>query len=340
MSKLLIIGPLNYKKRNDHTGGIVVLFDNFLSFIKDNNIQHITVDTNKKNYSNILSAYLCILSKITYSIFKCTSVSLHGTAKDFLYIAPYVVALSKLLKKKISLRKFAGNFDIIYNKSNILSEYIYRYCLHKADILFFETRYLVQFGLKFNNMTYWLPNVRNKYSGIINIDNKKYKKNFVFISHIKKEKGVNEVLEVFSKLDNSFHIDFYGQLIDFSQDDFKHSNINYKGILASSEVTNILTNYDVLVLPSYHPGEGYPGIIIEALSVGMPVIASNFGGIPEIITNNKNGFLIAPKNSNELLKAVLSINDENYKKLAENALNDFALFDANKVYNNTLTLII
>ena len=53
-----------------------------------------------------------------------------------------------------------------------------------------------------------------------------------------------------------------------------------------------------MVLPSLT--EGQPLSILEALSYGMPVIATNVGGIPDIIVNKENGFLIAPKSASEL----------------------------------------
>jgi len=75
-----------------------------------------------------------------------------------------------------------------------------------------------------------------------------------------------------------------------------------------------LKNFDIFVLPSIK--EGLPYVILEAGLAGLPVIASNVGGIPEIIGNGKEGLLVPPANSEELAKAIRKLTDD--KTLREN----------------------
>lgn len=74
------------------------------------------------------------------------------------------------------------------------------------------------------------------------------------------------------------------------------------------DASKYLKNFDIFVLPSLK--EGLPYVILEAGLAGLPVIASNVGGIPEIIEDGKDGLLVPPANSEELAKAI--------KKLIEN----------------------
>jgi len=78
-----------------------------------------------------------------------------------------------------------------------------------------------------------------------------------------------------------------------------------------------LKAFDIFVLPSLK--EGLPYTILEALAAGIPVIATDVGGIPEIINNNIDGFLIKPKNSRQLAEKVLYLinNPEIARKAAE-----------------------
>ena len=69
-----------------------------------------------------------------------------------------------------------------------------------------------------------------------------------------------------------------------------------------------LKNFDIFVLPSLK--EGLPYVILEAGLAELPVIASNVGGIPEIIEDEKDGLLVPPANPEELAAAI--------KKLVEN----------------------
>lgn len=65
----------------------------------------------------------------------------------------------------------------------------------------------------------------------------------------------------------------------------------------------------MLALPSYN--EGYPNVVIEALSCGRPVIATNVGGILELV-NEKSGILIAPRDSRALAAAIEKAMDQSW----------------------------
>ncbi len=62
---------------------------------------------------------------------------------------------------------------------------------------------------------------------------------------------------------------------------------------------------DVIVLPSY--GEGLPASLLEALFLKKAVIATKVNGCLEIVKNNYNGFLVRPKNSQDLKDVFLKI---------------------------------
>src|SRR3989339_594901 len=81
-----------------------------------------------------------------------------------------------------------------------------------------------------------------------------------------------------------------------------------------SNASKYLKNFDIFVLPSLK--EGLPYVILEAGLAGLPVIASNVGGIPEIIENGKEGLLVPPANPEELAKAIKKLIDD--KTLREN----------------------
>ncbi len=68
------------------------------------------------------------------------------------------------------------------------------------------------------------------------------------------------------------------------------------------DVANFLKMFDIFVLPSKWEGLGTS--ILDAQSVGLPVIACNTGGIPEIITNNINGILVPPQTHVQLYEAI------------------------------------
>ena len=64
----------------------------------------------------------------------------------------------------------------------------------------------------------------------------------------------------------------------------------------------VLKSSQVLVLPSRI--ESVPQSILEAFYLKIPVIATNVGGVHELVSNNKTGLLVTPNNSKELLENI------------------------------------
>ncbi|WP_299797926.1 glycosyltransferase [uncultured Maribacter sp.] len=91
--------------------------------------------------------------------------------------------------------------------------------------------------------------------------------------------------------------------------------INFLGF--RSDIENLLRITDVSVLctnPNNHK-EGVSNAIMESMAFGVPVIATDDGGTPEIINTGSNGFLIKPHKSNELKDKILQVlKDENLHK--------------------------
>jgi glycosyltransferase involved in cell wall biosynthesis len=325
MKSILLIGPLENKKDPTKTGGIVVLFKDLLSQFKLRNIDFMVIDTNKANYLNILLALFAIYFKIVFLSFKASHLSLHGTAKDYIFIAPLVVMLSKMQGKKCSLRKFAGDFNKIYNTSNILKKKLIEVSLKNSNMNFFETRYLVDFFAPFNTNTFWFPNVRKNQ---VSSNTRVFQKKFVFISQLFASKGVDEILKASNLLSDEYTIDLYGPLHNtYTHSYFDGYRANYKGSLKPDQVLSILEQYDVLLLPTYYPGEGYPGIIIEALSSGKPVIVTDLPSIQEMVDENCAIF-VKPKNTEDIIHAILKFNNDNYLSYSQNALSAFKQFDS------------
>jgi len=87
-----------------------------------------------------------------------------------------------------------------------------------------------------------------------------------------------------------------------------------------TDIPNLLTISDLFILPSL--GDALPTVLIEALASETPIIATQVGGIPEIIENNVNGLLVPPADSESLAEACLKIlqNQELSHQLTSNGL--------------------
>lgn len=327
---LLLIGPRAHK--SGKTGGVSILFELLVRQLLERGVDTRVIDANKDNYRNTVFAICSVAIQIGCSVRGARCVSLHGTANHFIYFAPILVFVCRALRKSISLRKFAGNFDEVFDTLGPLRRKCVVYGLKNADVCFFETRYLVDRFRAYNPATHWMPNCRSRANIEISGRRGPYRKRFVFIGHVRREKGIDELLQASLALDSSYSIFVYGPIEDKkyeSLDWTNYRNVQYKGRIDAAEVLTKLCEHDVLLLPTYR--EGYPGVIIEAFSVGMPVIASRLRGIQEMMTDGVEGILIEPHSVTGLVNAMKSFAVASFEQMSRRAVRRAATFDAGQV---------
>jgi glycosyltransferase involved in cell wall biosynthesis len=80
--------------------------------------------------------------------------------------------------------------------------------------------------------------------------------------------------------------------------------VRFRGWLSPDEVRRAMKEAAVLVHPSPHLGDGVPNVIKECMALGTPVIATAVAGMPELLEDGKNGFLVAPQDVPALADAI------------------------------------
>lgn len=71
-----------------------------------------------------------------------------------------------------------------------------------------------------------------------------------------------------------------------------HRWVKFLGFISQEQLSNEMINHELLCIPSIW-AENSPGVVIHALSVGLPVVGSNRGGIPELVQDGVNGFILS-----------------------------------------------
>lgn len=77
---------------------------------------------------------------------------------------------------------------------------------------------------------------------------------------------------------------------------------NVKFLGWRQDVSEIMSTFDIFVLPSLNEGMGK--VLIEAMALGKPIVASDVGGIPDLVTHNHNGLLVPPANVERLAYSI------------------------------------
>jgi glycosyltransferase involved in cell wall biosynthesis len=123
---------------------------------------------------------------------------------------------------------------------------------------------------------------------------------YCYVGRLSSEKGVELLLKAASELpDYMLKIVGTGPLENSLKSANKNKHIKFLGYKTGEELKSIISGSRFLVVPS-NWFENNPLIIIEALCMGVPVLGSNIGGIPELIKDGYNGLLFEPDNIREL----------------------------------------
>ena len=151
---------------------------------------------------------------------------------------------------------------------------------------------------------------------------------FVLVGRLVGDKGVNELIEAFVRLNKDYPqtklllVGAEEQQLDPIRRDTKeiieeHQSINAVG--PQKDVRPFYAEADALVFPSYR--EGFPNVVIEAGAMGLPSIVTDINGSREIIIEGKNGTIVPSKDTEALYQAMKYFveNPDDVKRMAENA---------------------
>jgi len=146
----------------------------------------------------------------------------------------------------------------------------------------------------------------------------------LFVGHLIKRKGVKYLLRALKILNDSVKCIIVGDgpeknALRSKAKKLGLTNVSFVGSISTRKLIELYSKAAVFILSSL--SEGTPVSILEAMSCGCPVIAFSVGGIPEIIRNGINGFLIKPGDVRALANCIeVLINDSSLlRKLGENA---------------------
>lgn len=123
-------------------------------------------------------------------------------------------------------------------------------------------------------------------------------------------KGLNILLETFNKLQNiDVDLYVYGNFDDTARL-FRTDNVKFMGVYDNSRVSEVLSKMDIFICPSL--SENYPFAITESFINAVPVIATNEGGMKELVKNFINGFTFELGNVDQLAQIIKSLyNNQN-----------------------------
>ena len=316
---VLLIGP----DHKDHRGGIGAVIGNH----KDQ-YEVFNFIPSFKPYKNNLSKSLYFIRQFIRISIQLTMnrdiriVHIHSSKGGSLYRKLLVACLAKFIFRKKTINHIhTGNLERFYDGSRPLGKKLIRYFLRLNDATitvsdslkdYCERVFQLRSVYKINNMVSFLAN----YPTGVTID-KKDRVNLLYLGLIDKHKGIFDLLTVLAENKTllagkvKLFVGGNGQVARLQEIIATYhleGLAEYAGWVTGARKHQLLETADVFVLPSYY--EGIPMAILEAMSYAKPVIATRVGGIPELVQQDINGYLITPGDHPALLEALMCyVND-------------------------------
>lgn len=241
-------------------------------------------------------------------------IHIHSASNGSFYRKSLFLLIGKLVNKKIIFHIHGGGFREFYSSTLIGKKYI-RYILKKSDRIICLSDNLMNFfaeelGIK-NVISLGNPIEINE----CRIDVKENAQiKLLFLGNINEEKGIFWLID-FLKENTHFKKDEIileiGGIGDTDKLKSKieavsdNENIHYLGWLDQEAKTKYLSECTIFILPS--KTEALPISILEAMSFGKPIIATNVGGIPSIVKESHNGWLFDFQNHHQLQNIIDNI---------------------------------
>ena len=151
-------------------------------------------------------------------------------------------------------------------------------------------------------------------------------RSIVFVGNFIPRKGIPYLMKAMRKLKGARLVMVGdGPEMQQTKEMAKGMDVEFVGRVQPEEVKKHLMKRCIFVLPSVSgKGEGFPNVILEAMSVGLPVVATRIAGIPEIIEDGRTGFLVNEKNPEELADRMgkLLKDTKLRKRMSENCLKE------------------
>lgn len=279
------------------------------------NLNQIDITNNKKFLNTIIK-----LIKDKSDLYYFTiSQSKSGNIRDLI-----LMKIMTMKKRKIVVHLHGGYYRTMLDECSSIQKKLNLKLLSRtsASIALGDSlRYIFE-GIVKDRDIYVVPNCidnefyvsNDEFENKVNNIKTKETLQILYLSNFIEEKGYKELLEVARRLKNlkecKYKVIFAGKF--FEPKDEKYFNnfieeynlndiVEYKGIVKGIEKKKLLEESDIFFLLTRYKNEGQPISIIEGMGNGLCIFTTNYAGIPDLVKNNQNGFIVSYNDYDSIL---------------------------------------
>jgi glycosyltransferase involved in cell wall biosynthesis len=357
--RLLAIGITS----NEIVTGLSVAFDTFIEGLKEHSVEFVLIDagvgmsinkTGVFSFSRMVGVFSVLFRFLFYLkrsdiVYVTMGCSMLGFMRDF-----FIILMVNIFNRKLVFHLHGGGYYDFYHGSSTCLKFIIRRALNSVNkIIILGELLRNQFGFLSSDYGPEIVVVPNGLSSKAK-SIQRYKKiskgeplRFLYLSNMIASKGYLQVLEacrILKAKKINFTCDFAGEFMGVGSLSDKTSpaiarnnffeliaryklnnEVRYHGVVKGQTKEDLFLGTHVFILPTLYGGEGQPISIIEALSYGIPVVATRFRGIPEQIKDGYNGILIDVPNPTNIVEALHLIisNSDYYSNMSRQAYKSY-----------------
>lgn len=319
--KVLMLGPAR-----SVNGGVSAVVNNYYSTGLDKKVELQYIGT-MEDGSKVHKLFVAVkaLGEFMIKVSRCEVVHIHMASDVSIYRKIPFIWLSKIFGKKLVIQQHGGNIQqFYYSECGKGKQKFIQKTLRKADAFLVVAPYLKDIfkdiveeeKIEILTNAIEIPKEAEPDYG---------KQNILFLGRLCKEKGIGELLEAVKDLKQKFpELELYlgGVWVD---EELKRKAeeceefVHYLGWIDAKEKDEYLRKCNIFVLPTYF--EGLPMSLLEGMAYGCACVATEVGGIPQIMTDRKDGLLILAKEVSNLKDALRELfqNQKLQKELGTNA---------------------
>jgi glycosyltransferase involved in cell wall biosynthesis len=266
-------------------------------------------------YTSLLKAYLFFPFLLLFNNFQVAHI--HGSLKGSFFRKAYFLLWLRMFSIPAIYQCHAAQVERYFTSlshnqlklvQSIFGKYQLRLCLGSSWVSEFSRLTNQDWEVLFNPV----PELALQKSAHENC-------NFTFMGELSERKGIHDLLNAFSQVQSS-----NARLLVAGNGDVEalkslcrelniSSNVEFLGWINNQKKLELLAKTDVVVLPSY--AEGLPMSVLEAMSVGLPVITTPVGAVEDAITHDLEGILVEPGNISEISQAISDLSNNACKRL-------------------------
>ena len=341
--RALLIGalPPQAPSAANPVGGAAVNFRDMVAQLQQRAIDVTVVDISRPrvnlgarqvwhNFATVASLVWRVVVRVLFN----DVVVMHISAKSAWWLGSGLWLICAVFRRPAVLKFIGGDFVKIFDGYSAVKRRWANASYMRCALILVQTLAIKKRFSDHENIR-WFPNTRDTRRSAAPPQDAA--RRFVFISQLRMEKGLREVVDACRALPRDCCLDVYGPTMantDLSVFDGQDRSV-YRGVLAQGDVADALEQHDVLVLPTYWKVEGYPGIVLEALQCGRPVISTSWRSVPEVVEDGESGLLVEPRSTAAVRGAIkrMIADPELYRALCAGAQKRGDFFRSAKWYD-------